>query len=391
MSLTVVMVIALALCMGIRAATGSVAGPWLASGTTYLLLGIILGPSGIGLVTQEHLSFAQPLISMALGLLGFVLGLTLRKRLGRAAVMAETVLGSGLIMAVVAAGCLALLKFLFAPGPSDIALLATLAALAAVSGEPTIRATQKRLNAHGAGAVELGQRAYASTIAAVLLFGGALSYARGSHGLLTQTEWLVLAVVAGLACGALFALFTRGTTDRDRTVVGIIGVVTLASGLASGMGISPLFVSVVVGAVVGATSLTTLPISEPLARLREPTEIFILVPAGATFIQPGLWVLLIPVVWLVCRLAAWRLAPTIGRAVVEGHRGGPSVGPALSTFGPIGAAIALNHSQAFPQHSGIVIGATALAMLVSDIFGSRMVRKTLADLGELDPSFSEAL
>ena len=305
-------------------------------------------------------------------------------RLASAVSIVESLGASSFTMLLVGAGMLGLLGLVFAVGSDDIALVATLASLAAVSGESTINATRTLLGSKGPAGDDLTARAHASNIAAVLVFGGALSYARGEASLLTRTEWLALALVAGLACGGVYALFTRGGADKDRILIGTVGVVTLASGLAAGMGISPLFVNVIVGVVVGSTPSGGSERGATLARLRAPTEVFILIAVGATASAVTGWAWIIPVAWILARITAWFVAPPLAETLLEGARTRRSVGPALAGFGPIGAAIALNHAQVLPHQAGVVIAAASLALLTSDVLGPRAVRRVLADLGEVD-------
>ena len=104
---------------------------WLPTITGFMAVGLLIGPSGLGLLSADDLTRAQPLIDVALGLILFKLGTSLHPLmvLRSPALVVTSLLESLLTFA----GVLALLVFL---GMSPMA--AVISASIAVSSSPSV-------------------------------------------------------------------------------------------------------------------------------------------------------------------------------------------------------------------------------------------------------------
>jgi len=112
---------------------------WLPSITGFMILGLLVGPSGLGLLSPQALGDARVLVDIALGLILFKLGVTLHpvkamrnKRL-QVTSLAESLVTFALILALILALMLALMPAVDAP-----TVVAVLAAAIAVSSSPAV-------------------------------------------------------------------------------------------------------------------------------------------------------------------------------------------------------------------------------------------------------------
>ncbi len=397
MSTTLVLVLVLTFSFTVGRVLHRVAsGALLPSSTAYLVLGVLLGPQAAGLLSESILSTLQPLISLLLGLLGFILGLSLRRRLREAQGLEAGLLGCLATLAVVAAATLGYLHWL---QPSvdlteHLWLAMALGAAAAVSDEGMVDAVAARLGAQGPATNLLRTFSLASSVAAVVAFGVSLSLARahassGALGL-TETEWLVASAGVGIACGLLYALFQGREDDTQRTFLATVAVVTFASGMSSGMGISPLLINAIAGLAVTLVSARATATADALARLERPATIMLLVFAGAAWRPVGGWMWLLPLGWFAVRWLTLRGGASLALRIV-GRRCAPQrFGDGLLPQSGLAVAIAINYAQVHTEHAPEVLTVVIAGLVAADLLGPGHLRHVLADAGEAQHSPPQA-
>lgn len=353
----------------------------------YLLVGLGVGPLGLGLLDGERLHLLQPVLSMLLGLLGFVLGLGLRRRISQVRGLEAGVL-SGLIAGGMVGGVVFGLAFgLGLDGADPVWLAVTLGAIAAVSDGELLARVGDRLGAAGPVRRLIQALSLAGSTIAVVAFGLALALARAKSGSgtlgLTPVEWLLAALAVGVACGILFRLFIGRWMGDQRTFLATVAILTLASGLASGMDISPLLVGLVTGATVSVFSTEATRLATSMETLEGPAMIAVLVFAGATWSPPAPLGLGLALAALLVRPLALRTAAWVSPRVVGELPRGRRLGDALLPQGGLGVAIAVNSAQVFPETASVVLTAALAGLFVYDLLGPRTVRRVLADAGEV--------
>ncbi|PRP90050.1 hypothetical protein ENSA5_68530 [Enhygromyxa salina] len=384
----------------------------LVSGIEYAVVGVLIGPlMPWGLIDEDTLRSLDLLISLLLGLLGFLVGLHAREALRRFEHFLAGSFAALIVVVVVGLTVLGMVQWLepsyladptpmveipvFADGTrlyqlwaaDDALWLAlTLGAAAAIASSTAIEATAQRWRAEGPPVVLLHDLASAGQIIAILVFGAALSGDRAidaadSYGL-SLVEWSLLVAVAGGATGLLFTLFIGGTKDL---YLATIGVVIFAAGIGAALGVSPLFVNLVAGLTVAATSGHSELLRGNLDRLRRPVAILLMVFAGIAWRPVTGWLWLIPAAYLVTRVGARLLASrfTVSTFVhgVELRR----VGGGLIGQGSLAAAIALSYAQGHPEGGSLVLSAVLVPMLITDLFAVRTLRQVLANAGAIRP------
>ncbi len=102
--------------------------------------------------------------------------------------------------------------------------------------------------------------------------------------------WLVAAVGMGVICGILFLWLTRPRPAGDELVLFLLGIAAFASGAAFQLQLSPLFVSVTMGAVVANLSPDPQRAFRILQEWEKPIYVVFLMLAGALLSFPTIWI-----------------------------------------------------------------------------------------------------
>lgn len=228
-------------------------------------IGMVIGPSGLRLVLPEQILVVQPLVLVCLGWVGLIVGLQADRRLP--GMMPRWLMGMAgadatvSIIGVAAAAWAVLIGI----GNDPVAALpaALLLGVCAVGWPAEVRSL--RLAGGEAEAVTGAIRAVAGlgSLAAVLVYGLLIkSLVMGADPVAGLGPRLILwriglglgvSLLIGLAMGllgyGLMRLLERKRTGGDFLVV-VLGLVTLTAGTAAVLGYSPLFVSMLAGAVV---------------------------------------------------------------------------------------------------------------------------------------------
>jgi Kef-type K+ transport system membrane component KefB len=242
-------VFGLLLAFGVLGGLLAARARWLPSITGFMILGLMIGPSGLGLLSGPALGDARVLVDIALGLILFKLGVTLHpvkamrdKRLLLAS------LGEGL---ATFGAILALMLWIGAP-----AVVAVLAAAIAVSSSPAVLIhVAEELHAEGPALDNAQQLVAANNVLSFLLFSLALPVALVGERFDIRTS-LVLpayqmlgAVVVSVVVAWLvvsIARLTRLDEEHFRFAL-VVGAVMLTLGLSQAFKVSGLFAGLALG------------------------------------------------------------------------------------------------------------------------------------------------
>lgn len=377
-----------------------VGAEWLArrflivSGAEYLLLGLLLGPQISGLLSPALLRGFAPLVTLALGWMGALIGVRffLPDLLATARVHYRIALVESLLtFLVVAASSAAGLALLEGGAPGEYWPVAV--AMGAVAVSSTSRGIDLIADHSTVSMRMLEQLRVSSSLnaaLAILAVGLLLSIDHVSAGLasrdLTATEWVVITLAIGIVGGTLFHLFISGEAHRDRLFISMGGGVTLISGAATYLGLSPLLSAFVFGAILVNTSSRREEIRAVLDRVERPFYFVLLFFCGASWIPSRrAWILLV-VLYLAARAAAkiggTRLAARLnGETALSGR-----AGYALLPQGGRAVAIALNYLyQSNARRPNLVFTAAIASALLSDLTSARIIRWVAAGTAERSP------
>lgn len=356
----------------------------------YVLVGFVVGPIGLGVLEDAQLEVLSPFVSLNLGLVGFALGLPLRRRVRRLSHLVFGLMASTLtIVAVAWLMDLVLARLLPDLAADERLWLATaLGAASASCSVQIIESAGTAFKAQGPTVQLLRSFAVASNVTAVTVAGLLLALARARDGSgrlgLSEPAWLLGSAGLGLALGLLFWFFVGHEREEraERTFLATVGVVIFASGLAAAIGISPLLLNVLAGVVV-----SLLPRTERLAvaieRLEAPALIILLIFAGALIRPTMSWLLLLPIIYTAARYVAFRFATGFAARVVPDVVVVPRFGNGVVAQGAIAAAIAVNFAQVNKALGGIALMVVLLGLVLSDVVSVSGLRELLTDAGEV--------
>lgn len=233
-----------------------ISGGWLG-----VLAGLALGPNGTGMIDHDIILQSAPLLTIGLGWIGLMVGLQLRWELLRqlpASIVRLMALDSIVSIVVFAALAVAGMRW-WIPDASLVELATPVALLAAcaIGWNPEMRSLRltHATNMNQAAALT-GASSLAAPVAIVVFTVGAAAVQEniahaGSFDLISAALRLVslalIAVVLGFV--ARFGLRKAGT-NRSELLVIFLGVAALITGAATELGMSPLFSSMLAGAVI---------------------------------------------------------------------------------------------------------------------------------------------
>jgi hypothetical protein len=375
------------------------------SGAEYLVIGALIGPHiPLRVLTKETLASLGPLISLLLGLNGFLIGLQatrnfreLRVTLVGFAVAFSTLLSLGLIFAALYGALVPLEEpplvheWLYAFQGYNVELLLTrpqvavalvIAAVATVTFSTTLSGVEaQRLDEVPAFRLLRGC-AFSSQLLAISVVAAVLAWSRSSAATaieLPAVGWFVGVLLLAVALGVCFSLFIGSEQSPSRIFVASIGTVTFGAGIGAELGISSMFVSLVAGATVGLTLRHRSNLQRELSRLQHPTAVLLLMLTGALWTPPELPLLwLFPLVYLPSRWFARMLWPALWTRVwtrIDPTR----VGVGLLSQGTLAVAVAVDYALQVPERAGIVLTTAIVGTFVFDIFAQGALKRYLID------------
>jgi Kef-type K+ transport system membrane component KefB len=390
----------LILAVAVAYLAAHVAFDWLAkrfmlvSGAEYLLLGILLGPHVSGILSAQTMSGFAPLITLALGWIGAIVGtqfylpalVRIPARTYRLGVL-EAILTAFMVGGVGAA----LMWLITGRGDitQSIAPALALGAIAAVSAPAGIEVVTRKIGGQREPIVLQLQVATAMDALVGIVTMGLLFCifhpndtiaARG----ITPTEWAVITLGIGVVGGTLFHLFLGGETNVDRLFISLAGAIILASGAAAYLHLSPVLTSMVVGAVLVNTSGGSRPvIADTLAKSERPFYFVLLVFAGASWDPSTVaWWWAVVLAFLVTRVVGKIGTARLGARVNDALPDlGPDWGFALLGQGGLAIALGLDYSRfsaAVLPHA--VFTAAIVSVLFTDVGSARIIHAVMSRL-----------
>ena len=353
-------------------------------GAEYVVIGFLLGPRVTGLLDAGQVQDLTPIVSLALGWLGMLLGTYFRfptMALVDGAYLriafAEAVATFGISLAAL----LAVFRYVVEASWPDAAVLSgTLAAVATLSSPVAVDAVVDRLRVRSRVPPVLQLAGRMDALVAVVAYGLVLAiFHQGdvAPGVRppTATEWAVINVAVGVASGVLFHLFLgpRGHLDEGRLFVALAGAIVVASGASYYLNLSPIFTNLVLGVILVNSGGAHRDVARLLLSTERPVYLALLLFAGAAWSPGSVDLLFIAPLFVLIRVGARFL----GGAIAGGHVAPPELraaglGRGLLALGGLGVALAVNYGQVYPDlHPRLVLTATLLAVLLFEIVASR--------------------
>jgi hypothetical protein len=368
-------------------------------GAEYVIIGFLLGPRMTGLLGAEEVQDLTPLVSLALGWLGMLLGTYFRlPALSRSdASHLSIAFTEALATFVFALGAL-LALFHYLSGyawPDAIIQAVTLAAVATLSSAAAVDALSRRQHPVSPLVPVLQLTARIDALVGVAAFGLLLAiFHQGQVSLTvrppTATEWAVINLAVGIASGVLFHLFLGpgGHSDeaqgRSRLFVALAGAIVVASGASYYLNLSPIYTNLVLGFILANSGSAHRDVARLLLNTERPVYLALLIFAGAAWSPSSPELLFVAPLFVIIRLGARLLGGWVGGGLSApaGLRA-PWLGRALLAQGGIAVALAVNYTQVRPDlNADLILTATLVSVLLFDIVANREVSEVVARTSE---------
>ncbi len=377
------------------------------TGTHFLFLGFLLGPNLLSLLTREAVLQLFPLLGIGLGWIGFLFGLQLNRRnlrefppvfhllaLGQAVLAFFFFLGIGWVI-ILGLGQAGRIPQLLLMAAAATACISAPAGIALISTNYLVRGRVRDLLFYVASVDALVGIAALQVVYAL--------FPPGDLGIglavFSRLPWVVAALGLGVICGILFIWLTRPRPGGEEMVLFLLGIAAFASGAALLLQLSPLFVSVTMGATVANFADDPQRVYRVLQDWEKPIYVVFLMLAGALLSFSTLWILALAVGYALVRglgkvlgnLVMVRLLPfqfstprRFGLGLIP--QGGISLAMAISgvlTY----SGLMLGERDA----AGLLFAVVVLGVILSELTGPFFTRNILVRAGEISPRMEDAL
>lgn len=359
--------------------------------TGYLLVGIVIGPSALDLVTHDNITALSFLSDVALGLILFNIGAIFEasnfRRVGPGVVRVtlwEATLAFLLVTITLLAGGLGL----------PLALL--LGVIAMETAPATTLMVLNEYDARGPMTDRLKALVALNNMYVLVMFGvvtagltlasaagdGVLSAAyRAVHGLAWTTAG---SVALGALLGLAMDFWATRAKESGEAMILSIGAVLIAVGASRWLGLSPLISTLALGATVANASLEGDRLLRALGRADPPLYAAFFVLAGAELVPSS-----------VLGLGLIGVGYTLARAVgkIAGARIGlqredvspvvrRQLGLCLVSSSSLAVGLTIQIRSLFPVYAATVTGIVLAAVVIFEVIGPLLTRRALLTTGE---------
>ena len=354
--------------------------------TLLLLGGLCIGPVGLSLLPETFVAdWFQPLTTIALALIGFLLG----QQVSLAALRLRGATVIGISLCKVTAAALAVGLVLLAIGIDPI--VAVLLAGVAPATDPAatydvVRENRARGeivdNLLSIVAIDDLWGLLVFTILAVLA-GTLVGDASVLHGVTQGLVEIAGSIVLGLAVGVPMAYLTGRIRHGEPTLVEGIGFVLLGAGAAEMIGMSPILTAMAMGATVASLATHHERPFHAIEGIEWPFMILFFILAGASLDIDALRVAgSITVAYVLARCAGIYVGTRVGARLL----GAPTVvrrwlGTMLFPQAGVAIGMALLASQRFPELTSLLLPAVLASTIFLEIVAPIITRQALRAAG----------
>lgn len=351
-----------------------------------LVVGIVVGPPVLDLIPQVLLEGEPIATTLALTIVGFLLGWEFeqgRLRENGPAVLIAALVGSGVTAGVVAGGLML--------GGANVQLALALAGIAAATGPAAIRSVIREESASGPlTRLVLGLTAILDAIGIVLFsvliaVGAVITGGDGTGPLfLTAARELGGGVLLGVAVGFPAALLAGRLRTGDPVFLHALAIVLVIAGVGLVLEVSAILAAVVAGAVVVNVDRSEERPFDVLESVQWPFLAVFFIYGGAALSLAGLQeYTLLTLGYIGLRLIG-KVAGGYLSAVAVGLRGSARtwLGPALLPQAGIALGLALLAGDRFPDVAQTIVPVVVVSTVVFEFAGPIATRLALQRTGE---------
>ncbi len=355
--------------------------------TGYLVIGLLIGPYGIGLLDKDIVSQFSVVSDMALGLIAFSIGAEFRLKYLRKIGKAPIVIA--ICEAVTAVLVVDIVLLLLG---CDLTLALAIGAIASATAAASTLMIVKQYKAKGPVTSTLLPVVAIDDAVALMAFGISIAIAKvvgsGKFSWSTLVE-PVIEIFGGLLFGALLGLIltqlVKWYTGRGNRLAVTIASIFLCVGLSTAWGFSSLLACMMMSAMFANLSSVRDKIFEPIDRTTPPIYMMFFVVSGASLditIIPKIGVM--GVVYIVFRIAGKVLGSYIGATISHAK---PVVkkylGLALIPQEGVALGLVTVAMGAVPQYANTIQTVILCGIVVNELVGPLITKLALKAAKEI--------
>ena len=365
--------------------------------TGYLVVGMLVGPSALGLISRPMLDSLQLVNGMAVAMIALTAGTELEvqriKPLARTvfAITMVAVLGTICLLALAVFGCRSLLPF-FAPmdGPQTLSVALLLGIVMVAQSPAVVVALRDELRADGPVARTALAVVVLADLVVIFLFALCSTLTKAMFGAsaavlhtLGTLAWeIVGSLVAGLLVGLVLIVFLRKV--RGGTALFLLAVTFVIAEIGGRLGFDPLILALAAGALVRNASDTADALHDQLQISALPVYVLFFCVAGASLRLDALSVVWLPATLIVVVRATGLL---IGTNIAARLAQAPLAVRRFAGFGLLpqaGLALALSmlFSRTFPEFGAHASALTLSVVALNELLAPIAYRLALEKSGE---------
>jgi hypothetical protein len=353
-----------------------------ASGLSFLVLGAVIGPGAVGLLSASELTDARPLLALALGLAGLLIGLNLEPQLLRA--LPPRVWGAAVAQSGAAFGAVAVPIAAVFLATGTLRPLVALGAAAVLGGAASVSSSHFAVLWFRTGRLDRVRGLGVSLIAMLddLTGIGVLAVAlviAGHPELSVGVGLVALAVLIGFLCGALTAYLIKGASGAELTAI-LLGAVGLVSGAAALLKVSALISGLACGATLAFIGGKGVALAwRALARTERPVYLGLLFLIGAHLTLGDVYAWAILPVFVALRFLGKILGGRAARRIAEGALPlPPEPGFALIAQGGVSLCLLIEYVILVEGPTAqLIFNVGVVAAVLNEVLGSRAFHRSM--------------
>ncbi len=356
--------------------------------TGYLVAGLILGPSVLGLLSESFLDSAAIISDCALGFIAFSIGnefkLSYFKKVGITPVMIA--IFESLFAVVVVAGVLI-------PVTGNLRFSLVLSSIAAATAPAATIMVIKQYRAKGPVSETLLSVVALDDATALIMYSVATAAASALSGRDAGLKELILspaveifgALLAGAGLGFIFLIPLRYFKKDSNRMALTVGFVFAGLGISKLCGFSSLLLCMALGAVIANFSADVNKIMDLSDKITPPIFILFFVASGA-----GLNIKVLPTVgaagaiYIVFRVIGKMIGSTLGAFICKADANIKKyLGPALMPQAGVAIGLSLVAGQSFPEYASQIRAIILCGTLIYELIGPGVAKACLKKAGEI--------
>lgn len=356
--------------------------------TGYLLAGLIIGPSVLGVLSEDYLGAIEIVSNTALGFIAFSIGNEFKieyfKRVGKAPIVIACLESFFAVLFVVLA--------LLAAGFS-VTFSLVLGSIAAATAPAATIMVIKQYKAKGPVSETLLSVVAIDDATALIMYSLAIALATGLSGKSTSVYDTVVpplieifgALIVGGLLGLIFLLPMKHFKKSGNRLALIFAFVFIGLGLSEMCGFSSLLLCMAMGAVIANLSPDLNNIMDITDKITPPIFMLFFVASGASLKLSVLpTVGLAGVVYIVVRVIGKMFGSTLGAIICKTDKNIKKyLGPALMPQAGVAIGLSLAAAKVLPEHASEIRAVILCGTLVYELIGPAVAKACLKKAGEI--------